>query len=193
MAAEPGSTAKLEEEWVVLASFGTRQRGEYTLARLGRGFRSQARDGRVIALVVTENADGSLKLTQSRAVTASGFIGTLLRLSLVWIIGFLGLFSAAQGAKGGAHAVGLRQGHAGSDELRAHELLGESGPHSALVLVRGKGSETREAVVAAEAAKASRYWDCSLKEFLSALDPGPAHDWVRTALGEPPRSSDDER
>lgn len=58
MAAEPGSTAKLEEEWVVLASFGTRQRGEYTLARLGRGFRSQARDGRVIALVVTETPMG---------------------------------------------------------------------------------------------------------------------------------------
>ena len=129
-------------------------------------------------------------VTQSRAVTASGFIGTLLRLSMVWIIGLLGLFSAAKGVKGGARAAGLHQGHAGADELRAHELLGETGPHSALVLVRGQESETRTAVVAALAAKASRYWDGSLSEFLVALDPGSAHDWIRTALGESPRGTD---
>jgi len=190
MAAGADSTPKPDGAWVALAGFDGRRHAEYALARLGRSFRSQARDGQVLALVVSENADGSLMVTQSRAVTASGFIGTLLRLSMVWIIGLLGLFSAAKGVKGGARAAGLHQGHAGADELRAHELLGETGPHSALVLVRGQESETRTAVVAALAAKASRYWDGSLSEFLVALDPGSAHDWIRTALGESPRGTD---
>lgn len=190
MAMGAESTPTPEGEWVVLAGFDSRRHAEYTLAKLGGGFRRQARAGRVLAVVVSENADGSLQVTQSRAVTASGFVGTLLRLSLVWVIGLLGLFSAAQGVKGGVRAADLHQGRVGSDELRAHELLGESGPHSALVLVRGKEPDTREAVVAAQAAKANRYWDGSLSEFLTALDPGPAHDWVRTALGESPPVTD---
>ena len=190
MAAEADSTPKRDGAWVALAGFDSRRHAEYALARLGGGFRSQARSGRVLAVVVSENADGSLMVTQSRAVTASGLIGTLLRLSMVWIIGLLGLFSAAQGVKGGARAVGLHQGRGGSDELRAHELLGETGTNSALVVVRGQESDTRTAVVTALAAKASRYWDGSLSEFLAALDPGPAHDWIRTALGESPRGTE---
>jgi hypothetical protein len=39
------------------------------------------------------------------------------------------------------------------------------------------------AAAAVDNAKAS--WDGPLTEFLAALDPGPAHDWVRKAVGEP--------
>jgi hypothetical protein len=183
-------SAQKPDEWVVSASFDSRRRAEFTLARLGRGFRKQAREGQVVALVVSENADGSLKVTQSRAVTASGFLGTILRLSMMWMIGWLGLFSAAKGVQGGVHATRLHQGRIGSDELQAHELLGVSGPHSALVLVRGKGVEGRQAVVAAEQAQVSRCWDGTLVEFLAGLDPGTAHDWVRTAFGAPPRGTE---
>jgi len=37
------------------------------------------------------------------------------------------------------------------------------------------------AAAAVDNAKAS--WDGPLTEFLAALDPGPAHDWVRQAVG----------
>ena len=40
-------------------------------------------------------------------------------------------------------------------------------------------------VAAAAADKAKASWDGPLTEFLAALDPGPAHDWVRKAIGEP--------
>jgi len=192
MASGTDSTAKPGEDWVVIASFDSHRRGELMLAKLGRCFRAKAREGRVTAIVVTENADGSLKLTQSRAVTGSGFVGTLIRLPLVWWIGFLGLFGAVKGVRGGIHAAEMRQGHVGSNEYQAHQILGETGPRSAIVLVRSSDSETRQAVLAAAEADARRSWDGSLTEFLAALDPGPPHDWVRTALGEPPRGTDAE-
>jgi hypothetical protein len=40
-------------------------------------------------------------------------------------------------------------------------------------------------VAAAAADSADGSWDGSLTEFLAALDPGSAHDWVRAAIGEP--------
>ena len=47
-----------------------------------------------------------------------------------------------------------------------------------------KDSETRQAVAAAAAGSAKQSWDGPLTEFLAALDPGSAHDWVRAAVGE---------
>src|SRR5438876_10042646 len=112
-------------------------------------------------------------------------MSTLIHLSLSWTIGFIGMFSMLKGAKSEAHAARVRKGHAGSDEHRAHELLAEAGPHGALVLVRCKDHQTRQMVAAAAADSAEGSWDGSLKEFLAALDPGSAHDWVRAAVGEP--------
>ncbi|MFJ8743134.1 hypothetical protein ACIRL2_27610 [Embleya sp. NPDC127516] len=45
--------------------------------------------------------------------------------------------------------------------------------------------DTRQTVAAAAADRARRSWDGTLTDFLAALDPGSAHDWVRAALGEP--------
>jgi len=47
--------------------------------------------------------------------------------------------------------------------------------------VSQEGSQGRRSAAAADNAKAS--WDGPLTEFLAALDPGPAHDWVRQAVG----------
>jgi hypothetical protein len=44
-------------------------------------------------------------------------------------------------------------------------------------------------VATAAANSADESWDGSLREFLAALDPGSAHDWVRAAVGEPSRSA----
>ena len=58
-----------------------------------------------------------------------------------------------------------------------------------LVLVRCKDHQTRQMVAAAAADSAEGSWDGSLTEFLAALDPGSAHDWVRAAIGEPSSSN----
>jgi hypothetical protein len=71
------------------------------------------------------------------------------------------------------------------DEHRVHEILAEAGPHAALAIVRCEDQQTRQMVAAAAADSARNSWDGSLTEFLAALDPGPAHDWVRAAVGEP--------
>jgi hypothetical protein len=57
------------------------------------------------------------------------------------------------------------------------------------VLVRCEDPETRQIVAAAAAGQARDSWDGPLAEFLAALDPGSAHDWVRAALGEHPSTS----
>jgi hypothetical protein len=157
--------------------------------KLGRGFRKDVRGGKATAVVVTGNADGSLKVRQSRAVTVTGYINTLIHLSTSWMIGFLGLSSAAKGVGQGLHAAKIHQGHVGSDEQLAHQIISDAGLGSAIVLVRSGDPETRRAVVDAAGADARRCWDGSLSEGLSELDPGPPHDWVRTALGEPPRDT----
>jgi hypothetical protein len=186
MTSEANSAAKSGQESVVLASFDSYRHAEHMLASLGRGFRKKARKGGgTTAVVVRGNPDGSLKLTESRVLSASDFASTLIRLSLSWTVGFMGLLSTLKGAKSQAHAAHVREGHAGSKEHRAHEILGEAGPHAAIVLVRCEDGETRK-MVAASAADSARYsWDGSLKEFLAALDSGSSHDWVRAAVGEP--------
>jgi hypothetical protein len=60
------------------------------LASLGRGFRTKARKGGTTAVVVRGNPDGSLKVTESRVLSASDLMSTLIHLSLSWTIGFIG-------------------------------------------------------------------------------------------------------
>ena len=179
------------EDWVVFASFDSAGGGEHLFLKLGRRFRSNVRRGRANAIVITENADGSLELRQSRAVTATGHVGTLIHLSFLWTIGWLGVFTGAKGVGHGVHAAKLHQRHVGSDEHLAHQIMADAGPRSALVLVRSNDAEIKQAVVAAAEADAIHCWDGSLSDFLAQLDRGPSHDWVRDALGEqPPESAD---
>jgi hypothetical protein len=185
MTSETSSVTKSGQESVVVASFDSYRHAEHMLASLGRGFRKKARKGGTTAVVVRGNPDGSLKVTESRVLSAGDLVFTLIRVSLSWTIGFMGLFSTLKGAKEEAHAVHVREGHAGSDEHRAHKILAEAGPHAALALVRCEDGETRQMVAAAAADSARDSWDGSLTEFLAALDPGKAHDWVRTAVGKP--------
>jgi uncharacterized membrane protein len=186
MTSEASSVAKSGQESVVIASFDSYRHAEHMLASLGREFRKKARKGGgTTAVVVRGNPDGSLKLTQSRVLSASDLVSTLIRVSLSWTIGFMGLFSTLKGAKSQAHAAHVREGHVGSDEHQAHKMLAEVGPHAAIALVRCKDQETRQMVAAAAAGSARRSWDGSLTEFLAALDPGSAEDWARAAVGEP--------
>jgi hypothetical protein len=185
MTSETSPVAKSGPDSVVVASFDSYRHAEHMLASLGRGFRKKARKDGATAVVVRGNPDGSLKVTESRVLSASDLVSTLIRVSLAWTIGFMGLFSTLKGAKSQARAVHVREGHAGSDEHRAHEILGEAGPHAALALVRCKDQETRQLVAAAAAASARDSWDGPLTEFLAALDPGTGHDWARAAVGEP--------
>jgi hypothetical protein len=185
MTSKTNSAAKSGQESVVIASFDNYHRAEHMLASLGRGFRKKARKGGTTAVVVRGNTDGSLKLTQSRVLTASDFMYTLIHLSLSWIVGFMGLFSALKGAKSQAHAAHVHEGHVGSDEHQAHKMLAGVGPHAAIALVRCEDQEARQMVAKAAADSARDSWDGSLAEFLAALDPGSAEDWVRTAVGEP--------
>jgi hypothetical protein len=184
MTSETGSVAKSGQESVVLASFDSYRHAEHMLASLGGEFRRKARKGGVRAVVVRGNPDGSLKVTESRVLAASDLVAVVMRVSLSWLVGFMGLFSMAKGARGEVRAVEARGGHVGSQEHRAHEILAGAGPHAALVLVRCKDPETRQMVAAAAAGQARYSWDGSLAEFLAALDPGSAHDWVRAAVGE---------
>ena len=183
--ARMASQVDATQDFVILASFENRNAAEHMLASLGRGFRKQHRKGHATALVISENKDGSLKLTQSRVLTASGFVYTLLRISLAWTIGFLGLLATLRGSKGAAHEVREHKSHVGSDEQATHAILARVGPGAALVLVRCDDEEMRQAVVARAADSASENWDGSRAEFLAVLDPGSQHDWVRAALGEP--------
>jgi uncharacterized membrane protein len=186
MASRASSVAKSGRDSVVIASFDSYRRSEHMLASLGRGFRRTTRKGGTTAVVVRGNTDGSLKLAQSRVLTASSMVSDLMRVSLSWLIGFMGLVSMMKGAKGAVHAAHVHQGHVGSGAQRAHEILAEAGPYAAIVLVRCEDQQTRQMVASAAAANAKGSWDGSLTEFLAALDPGSTHDWVRAAVGEPP-------
>jgi hypothetical protein len=186
IASEDDSAARSGQEWVVGASFGNRRAAEHMLASLGHEFRRNARKGHAEAFVVSRNADGSLKLTESRVLEASGFTATVIRVSLSWTVGFMGLVSTLKGAKAIGHEAHKRGSHVGSDEERAHEILAQAGPDAAILLVRCKDGATRQAVAAGAADRASDSWNGSMPDFLAGLDPGPKHDWVRTALDEPP-------
>src|SRR5215472_9693485 len=99
MTSEASSVAKSGQESVVIASFDSYRHAEHMLASLGRGFRTKARKGGATAVVVRGNPDGSLKVTESRVLSASGLVSAVLRVSLSWTIGFMGLFSTLKGAK----------------------------------------------------------------------------------------------
>ena len=185
MASEGDPLARPGQEWVVIASFENRHAAEHMLASLGSEFRRNARKGRADAFVLSGRADGSLKLTQSRLLQASGFAATVIGVSLSWMVGLMGLVSMLKGAKGTAHAAHKRRSHVGSDEQRAHEILAQAGPDAAILLVRCKDRETGQMVAAGAADRASYSWDGSMPDFLTGLDPGSKHDWVRTALDKP--------
>ena len=173
------------QESIVIARFANRHAAEHMLASLGRGFRKKHRKGHATALVASGNKDGSLKVTQSRVLSASGFVYTLLHISLSWMIGFMGLLSTVRGGIGAAHEVREHKSHVGSDEQTAHGMLARVGPGAALVLVRCDDEELRRAVVGRATERARESWDGSRAEFLAALDPGSKDDWVRAALSEP--------
>lgn len=172
------------DELVVLASVDNRRAAERMVASLGHKFRKMARKGGTSALVVSGNPDGSLKLTQSRALTAGDLTAALLGVSAAWTIGLLGIFSTLKGTKKGAHAEHVRQSHVGSDEHAAHAMLTEAGPHSAIVLVRCSDQEMWQKARARADHCAIKSWHGSLTELLASLDPGSQHDWVRAALGK---------
>ena len=173
------------QESIVLASFESRHAAEHMLASLGRGFRKKARNGQVIAFVVSVNKDGSLTLTQARVLTAGGVGAALIRVSLAWTVGFMGLLSMLKGGKGFGHAVHLREARVGSDEQAAHAILARAGAHGAAALVSCKDADTRRTVAALASDRGSESWAGSRTEFLARLDPGSKHDWVRAVLGEP--------
>jgi len=185
MTSETSSVAKSGHESVVIASFDSYRHAEHMLASLRRGFRKKTRKGGTTAVVVTGNPDGSLKVTESRVLSTGDFVYTVARVFLSVAVGFMGLLATLKGAKEEVHAARVRGGHVGSDEHQVHEILAEAGPHAALAIVRCEDQETRQMVVAAAADSARDSWDGPLTEFLAALDPGPAHDWVRAAVGEP--------
>jgi hypothetical protein len=174
-----------EQDWVLLASFENRRAAERMVASLGRGFRKTHRKGHATALLITGNEDGSLAVTQSRVVSASGVIYTGMRISLSVAVGFMGMLSSLQGAKGAVHEVRQRGAHAGTAQRRAHEILAKVGPDAAVVLICCDDQATREPAVAAATDRASRSWDGSRETFLAGLEPGGEHDWVRAALDEP--------
>jgi hypothetical protein len=89
------------------------------MASLGRGFRTKARKGGTTAVVVRGDPNGSLKVTESRVLSAGDFVSTLIRVSPSWTVGFMGLVSTLRGTKSAAHAAHVRKGHSGSDEHRA--------------------------------------------------------------------------
>jgi uncharacterized membrane protein len=181
MASEVDAT----QDSVILASFENRHAAEHMLASLRRGFRKKARAGHATALVISGNKDGSLKLTQSRVLTASGFVYTLTRISLSVAIGFMGMLSTLKGAEGAVHEVRAKDSHVGPDEHAVHALLAKVGPNAALVLVRCDDQELPQAVVSRAAERASESWDGSRGQFLAGLGPGSQHDWLRAAIGEP--------
>lgn len=185
MTSGTGYTALSGPESAVIARFDSYRHAEHMVGSLGREFRRKVRKGGAVAVVVRGNPDGSLKVTESRILEAGDLVAVLMRVSLAWLVGFMGLFSMAKGATGGVRAVQAREGHVGSAEHRAHEILAGAGPHAALLLVRCNDLDTRQMVVAAAADNARDSWDGSLTEFLADLDPGSTHDWVRAAVGEP--------
>jgi hypothetical protein len=169
---------------VILASFENRRAAEHMLMSLRRGFRKEARKGHATALVISANKDSSLEITQSRVLTAGGFLYTLLRVALSVTIGFTGIFSTLKGAKGGVKEVRARGSHVGSDEQAAHTILARVGPNAALVVVCCDDQEMRQTVVARASDRANENWNGPRAQFLADLDPGSRHDWLRDALGE---------
>jgi hypothetical protein len=158
------------------------------VSSLGREFRRMARKGGASAVVVTANSDGSLKATQSRVVTANGVSAALIHLSVSWTVGFMGIRSGLKGAKSYAHAVHVHEGHVGADEYQAHAILAQAGQHAAILLITCKDQTMAQKAIDGTGHRAVHSWNGSRQQFLDSLDPGAKDDWVRHALGEPPRA-----
>ena len=173
------------EESVVLASFQNRHGAERMLRSLGHGFRKTARKGGHPVFVITGNADGSLKLAQSRVVTANGLASAVAGVAAATMAGLIGIRGALKGAQAEVHAARVHESHVGSDEQHAHAMLAQAGPNAAIALICCGDQKTRETVAARAAEHARDTWDGSREEFLAGLDPGSAHDWIRAALDEP--------
>ena len=105
MASEPVANGASGEESVVLASVANRRAAEHVVASLGHGFRKKHRKGHASAHVISSNEDGSLKLTQSRVLSAGGVVYTGMRISLSVLMGFIGITSWLRGAKGAVKEV----------------------------------------------------------------------------------------
>ena len=172
------------QDSVILAGFESRRVAEHMVTSLGRGFRKTHRKGRATAVVISPNKDGSLKVTQSRVLSASGVVYTVMRVSASVAVGFAGILSSLSGGRGAVRDVRERGSHVGSDEQRAHEILARFGPNAALLLVACDDEDPRPAVVSKAADLADESWDGSRARFLAGLDPGSQNDWVRAALGE---------
>ena len=170
---------------MVIASFENRHAAEHMLASLGRKFRKDARNGHAAAFVIGGNADGSLKLTGSRVLEASGLVSTVVGISAFVMVGLIGIGPMLKGAKSTKHAAHKHGSHVGSDEELAHAILSQAGSSAAIALVRCMDRETGQTVATRAADHASYGWDGSRPDFLAALEPGSEHDWVRTALDEP--------
>ena len=181
----PASADPAAQASVILASFENRHAAEHLLALLGRAFGKRARKGHVTAFVVRGNKDGSLKLTQSRVLTAEGIEGALVGFFAAVMLGLIGIVGMFKGAKTGRHAVHVHAGHVGSDEHAAHKILAQAGPYAAIALVCCDDPEMRDTIAARARDRAISTWDGSRTEFLANLDLGSTHDWVRVALGEP--------
>src|SRR5271170_5636499 len=180
--AEADQVAPESESSVILASFENRHAAEHALASLRRGFRKEARKGHAKALVISGNIDGTLKLTQSRVLSASGVVYMLIRIPLVITIGFTGILSTLKGTKRAVREVRQRESGVGADEQAVHAVLAQVGPNAALVLVSCDDQNLRQAVVPRLADRASESWDGSRTRFLAGLDPGSKDDWLRVAL-----------
>lgn len=167
-----------------LGSFKNRLAAERALASLGRNFRTTARKGDALAFVVSENSDGSLKVTQSRVLTAGDWTSAVLRVGLSWMVGFLGLFGMFTGGRREVQSARMRGSHVGSDEHSAHAILAEAGPNAAIALVRCHDEEMWHQVSEKAADRAIQAWTGTEKELLDSLDPGSEHDWVRSELGQ---------
>ena len=175
---------------IVLATFESRHAAEQWLASVGRDFRKQARKGHAEVFVASANTDGSLKLTESRVLTATGIAALIPHLVASLMLGFLGIGSMLKGARIEGRAIHKRASQVGSDEQRAHAMLAQAGANAAIVLVGCDDSRLRQMLTAQAADHAVETWDGLRSEFLAELDPGVGHDWVRAALGEP-LSTDD--
>ena len=97
----------------------------------------------------------------------------------------MGIISILKGSKETGHAARTREGHVGSDETRAHEILSEAGPNAGLLLIRCPNQLVLEKVTGHVAERAVDKWQGTRKEFLDDVDPGSQYDWVRKAVGEP--------
>ena len=127
---------------MVLAVFENRNAAERMLRSLGREFRQKAHSGDAAALVISGNADGSLKLTQSRVVTASGVGAAVAGVSVAMMAGLLGTLSALKGAKTVTSAAHTRASHVGVRSGRRRSslrLASEQPSHSFAVRIQRYG------------------------------------------------------